>query len=323
MAKNRFSLSCAILCACLMPGLVARGQASQPEAGTQPLEATPQSEAIQAPKLAIGPGDILDVEVFDTPDLSMAAARVSQTGQVTLPVVGMINVVGLNPEQAARQIESTIRARGVMLEPHVTVSVVEYTTQGATLLGEVRAPGVYPTFGGRRLMDMIALAGGVAPSAGKLVTIAHRDNPQHPVIITLVPNALSLGSQENPIILPGDTIMVGKASVIYILGAVNRPGGFLIDNNERLSLLQALTMAGGWDRAAALSKARLIRKVPEGHKELMLDLKHVLVGKQADIALKDGDILFLPESLGKQFAYRGVDIVVAAAQNAAVYGDVY
>jgi len=139
----------------------------------------------------------------------------------------------------------------------------------------------------------------------------------------LVPNALALGAQENPMILPGDTVMISKASVVYILGAVNRPGGYLINNNERLSLMQALTMAGGWDKAAALSKARLIRKVPEGHKEFMLDLKHVLNGRQADVALKDGDILFLPESLGKTFAYRGVDVVVAAAQSAAVYGGIY
>jgi polysaccharide biosynthesis/export protein len=317
MAKNSSAHFLALLCLCLLPGLTVLGQTNTSESQAQmPL-------SVEAPKLAIGPGDVLDVEVFDTPELSLPTARVSQTGQVTLPVLGMVEVEGLNAEQAARQIETEMRARGILLDPHVTVSVVEYTSQGATVIGEVKSPGVYPLFGGRRLLDMIAVAGGIAPSAGKIITIAHRSDPQHPVTIALVSNARSLGSQENPVILPGDTVMVGKASVIYILGAANRPGGYLFDNNERLSLMQAIALAGGWDKSAALSKARLIRKVPEGHKEYMLDLKHVLEGKQADIALKDGDILFLPESLGKTFAYRGVDVIVAAAQNAAVYGGAY
>lgn len=317
MARNSLAGILIFICVCALPVAAIRGQVNTVENSAQ------KPFPLEAPRLAIGPGDVLDVEVFDTPELSMPSARVSQTGQVVLPVLGAVEVAGLNAEQAAQRIEAQMRERGIMLDPQVTVSVVEFITQGATMLGEVKSPGVYPTFGGRRLLDMIALAGGVMPTAGKTVSIVHRSDPTHAVIIDLVPNALALGAQENPLILPGDTVMVSKASIVYILGAVNRPGGYLINNNERLSLMQALTMAGGWDKAAALSKARLIRKVPEGHKELMLDLKHVLNGRQADVALKDGDILFLPESLGKTFAYRGVDVVVAAAQNAAIYGGIY
>jgi len=314
IARNNFARTLILVCTCALSQLVMQGQANTAENHAH----TPVP--LQAPKLAIGPGDVLDVEVFDTPELSMPTARVSQNGQVVLPVLGAVEVAGLNAEQAGQKIEAEMRQRGIMLDPQVTVSVVEFTTQGATLLGEVRTPGVYPTFGGRRLLDMIALAGGVTPIAGKIVTIAHRSDPKHPVRIALVPNALALGEQANPLILPGDTVVVGKASVVYILGAVNKPGGYLINNNERLSLMQALTMAGGWDKAAALSKARLIRKVPEGHKELMLDLKHVLHGSQADVALEDGDILFIPESLGKTLAYRGIDVAVATAQAAVIYG---
>jgi polysaccharide biosynthesis/export protein len=316
MEGNNFVRALVLLCVCTSSVLGLQGQVSE-------VHSTTQAESVQAPKLTIGPGDVLDVEVFDTPELSMSAARVSQSGQLTLPVLGVVEVAGSNADQAARRIESQMRARGIMLDPHVTVSVVEFTTQGASLLGEVRSPGVYPTFGGRRLLDMIALAGGVAPTAGKIVTIAHRNDPQHPVTVTLVQNAQSLGAQQNPVILPGDTVMVGKAGVIYILGAVNKPGGYLFDNNERLSLMQALTMAGGWDKAAALSKARLIRKVPDGHKELMLDLKRVLNGQQADVALEDGDIFYLPESLGKTLGYRGMEAAIAAAQTAVVYSGNY
>jgi polysaccharide export outer membrane protein len=309
MAKNKLALVLVVLCACLLTGLSGWGQTNAPTA----------QQPIQAPKISIGPGDILSVQVFDTPELSMETARVSQSGQVNLPVLGLVEVAGLNSNQAARQIESDLRTRGLMLDPHVTVSVVEYASQGVTVLGEVKAPGVYPVFGGRRLLDIIALAGGLAPSAGKIVTIAHRDDPHQPMAVRLVPNAQALGSQQNPVIQPGDTVDVGRAGIVYILGAVNKPGGFLIDNNEHISLLEALTLAGGWNQAAALSKARLIRKVPEGHKELLLDLKHVLNGKQANVSVENGDILYLPMSLGKTLAYRGMEAAIAAAQTAVVY----
>lgn len=308
MAKTKVVLWAALLCAFLIPGRSMLAQTKLSPAQTA-----------AAPAIVIGPGDVLDVEVFDTPEMSQPTARVNQSGQVSLPVLGLVQVAGLNTDQAARRIESQLRGRGIMLQPHVTVSVVEYATQGATVLGEVKTPGVYPTFGDRRLLDVIALAGGFQTSAGKIVTIAHRSDPQHPQIIKLVQKAQALGHQQNPVILPGDTIVVGRAGIVYILGAVNKAGGFLIDNNEHISLMQALTLAGGWNQAAALSKARLIRAVPGGHEQITLDLKRILNGKQADISVEDGDILYLPMSLGKTLAYRGMEAIIAAAQTAVVY----
>jgi polysaccharide export outer membrane protein len=83
--------------------------------------------------------------------------------------------------------------------------------------------------------------------------------------------------------------------------------------------MQAITLAGGWSQTAGLSKARLIRKVPEGHKELMLNLKNVLQGHQSDISVENGDILYVPVSLGKTLAYRGMEAAIAAAQTSVVY----
>lgn len=309
MARSKLAGAVALLCAFLLAGFPARGQSSPAQ----------QRETVVEANAAIGPGDVLDVEVFDTPELSSATAHVANDGTVTLPVLGALTVEGLNVNQAARKIESALRGRGIMLQPHVTVTILENTTQNATLLGEVKTPGVYSTIGGRRLLDLIALAGGLTPGAGKVVTIAHRDDPTHPLTIRLVPTAEDLGSQKNPVIRPGDTVMVGRAGVIYILGDVKKPGGFLIDNGEHISLMQALTLAGGWNQEAALSKAKLIRKEPQGHAEMGLDLKHVLKGEQADIKVENGDILYVPSSLGKTLAYRGMEAVIAAAQTAVVY----
>jgi len=309
MRTRRFALTIVLVWGAMQVGFALSGQYTMP--GTRP--------PIDAQKLPIIPGDVLSVQVFDTPELSADSAQVSQSGEVNLPVLGLVRVGGLSQIQAAVKIESELRSHGLMLEPHVTVSVIEYASQFATILGQVKSPGEYSVFGGRRLLDVIALAGGLSPSAGKVVMIAHRNDPHHPVIVRLVQNAQSLGAQQNPVILPEDTIEVGKAGIIYILGAVKKPGGFLIDNNEQISLMQALTLAGGWDQTASLSKARLIRKVPQGHEQLMLDLKHVLNGKQADVSIKNGDILYIPPSLGKTLAYRGMEALIAAAQTAVVY----
>jgi polysaccharide export outer membrane protein len=206
-----------------------------------------------------------------------------------------------------------------MLDPHVTVSTTEFASQGASILGEVRSPGVYPTLGSRRLLDMIALAGGVSNTAGRLATIIHRDDPSHPVHIALQPTPAAMREQKNPVILPGDTIDVAKAGVIYVLGDVLRPGGILVDNNERLSVIEALSLAGGIDKTAAMSKTKLIRRLPNGREEVDLDLKRMLYGKQADVLVSDGDILYVPTSTGKTLLYRGTEALFGVGTELAYY----
>jgi polysaccharide export outer membrane protein len=279
-------------------------------------------QSSRPPTIAIGAGDQLDVEVFDTPELS-GASRVSQTGEINIAVLGNVQVAGLTPNQAARKIEAELKSHGILIDPHVTVAISEYASQGATVTGQVHAPGVYPTVGNRRLLDMIALAGGVAPTAGRVATIIHRDDPQHPHDVHLVANNNALDAQENPVIYPGDTVVIDKAGIIYIMGDVGKAGGYLIDNNEHLSLLQALTLAGGWTRTSAQSKVILIRKVPQGREEIKLDVSHVVHGEQADIKVANGDIVYIPSSIGKIFAYQGIAAVVQGAEQAVIYGAVY
>jgi polysaccharide export outer membrane protein len=298
-----------LLCAAL--GACAAAQSAPPAGQVSETGA-------QAPSISIGPGDLLSIDVFDTPELSQTA-RVNQNGEVNLTVVGTLHLAGLTANQAARRIEEELRSRGLMLDPHVSVSISEYASQGATLVGEVRNPGIYPTLGSRKLLDMLALSGGPTQLAGKTATIIHRDDPSHPVDIPLAANPKALAAQQNPVIQPGDTIVIAKAGIVYILGSVNKPGGFLIDNNEHISLMQAMTLAGGWTATAATSKVRLIRKVPEGREEIRLDMKHVAEGREADLKVLDGDIVYIPSSFSKTIGYRGLEALISAAQSAAVY----
>jgi polysaccharide export outer membrane protein len=106
---------------------------------------------------------------------------------------------------------------------------------------------------------------------------------------------------------------------VYVIGDVLKPGGFLIDNNNPISLMQSLSLAGGWDKTAALSKVKLIRKTAEGREEVDLDLKHVTNGSQADMKVADGDIIFVPSSVGKTMTYRGVEAAISTVSGVLIY----
>ncbi len=287
--------------------------------GVQRFPATPMAMSEpNAPLIQIGAGDLINVIVFETPELS-TSVRVNQNGEANLPVLGMVQLAGLSANDASRVIETAYKTHGLLLDPHVSVFVAEYASQGASVMGEVRAPGVYPTLGSRRLMDMLSLAGGVAPTAGKVASIIHHGDPTHPIQIALQPTPASLHAQENPVIEPGDTIVVAKSGVVYVIGDVLRPGGILVDNNERLSVIEALSLAGGMNKTAALSKTKIVRKLPTGREEVDLDLKHVLYGKQADVLISDGDILFVPSSVGKTVLYRGIEAAIGLSTSYALF----
>src|ERR1700687_4264727 len=132
--------------------------------------------------LRISAGDLLDLNVFDTPELS-TKLRVDEHGNVSLPLAGVLPVSGMTAEQAGLAMEAHLRQTDILKDPHVAVTVLEYATQGVTVAGEVKNPGVYPLLGAHGLLDLISAAGGVTSNAGKAVTVTHRDDPAHPVVV--------------------------------------------------------------------------------------------------------------------------------------------
>jgi len=266
--------------------------------------------------LQISAGDLLDLNVFDTPELS-AKLRVDEQGKVTLPVAGTLPVLGLTAEQAGQAIEARFRDTDVLKNPNVSVTVLEFSTQGVTVLGEVKNPGVYPLLGAHGLLDLISAAGGETTIAGKAVTVTHRDDPDHPVIVKIESKPGSTAAF-NVDVRPGDTIMVSHAGIVYVVGDVGKPGGFLIDNNDRLTVLQAIALAQGTNRTASLNHSKLIRKTEAGREEVPVPLKKILANKAEDELLADGDILFVPGSAPKN-ALRDVESILPAAAGAAIY----
>jgi polysaccharide export outer membrane protein len=288
---------------------------------TLPVSSKSTTEESSAPSvhaLQIAAGDLLDLSVFDTPELS-TKLRVDEHGNVSLPLAGVLAVSGMTAEQAGLAIEARLRQTEILKDPHVSVTVLEYATQGVTVVGEVKNPGVYPLLGSHGLLDLISAAGGVTPNAGKAVTVTHRSDPDHPVIVKIESRPGSTAAVKVDI-SPGDTIMVSHAGIVYVVGDVGKPGGFLIENNDRLTVLQAVALAQGTNKTAALNQAKLIRKTETGRQEMPVPLKKILSNNAADEPLADGDILFIPTSQAKNAAYRGMETALQMATGVVVYG---
>jgi polysaccharide export outer membrane protein len=295
----------------------ASSEATPPNDQNAAADAAKQASNSSARALKIGGGDLLEIKVFGVPELT-DAVRVSGRGDISLPLIGTVHVDNLTSEQSEKLIEQRLKDGGFLRDPHVSVFVKEYATQGISVMGEVARPGVYPLLGARRLFDALSSAGGTTSKAGKIVSITHRDNFGEPQLITLNndPAKSSVGNVE---VLPGDTIVVSKAGIVYVVGEVIKPGGFVMENNESLTVLQALALAEGLSRTASANGAKIIRKTPEGLKDVQVPLKKILEGKTTDVAMQGEDVLFVPASAGKNAARRTLEAVVQTATGLAVY----
>ena len=295
----------AFICSCLLVSAQ-----SQPPAETSKtaLTVVQSSEA-----LPIGAGDLIDVEVFDTPELSLSRSRVSPDGMVKLPVVGDIKVVGLTAREASSVIEERLRQLQIMIDPRVIVLITEYATQGIRILGQVKNPGTYLLLGQHSLYDAFAAAGGVTPQAGGIVTITHQEDPLHPEIVTVSSPEYSREDRLTQV-RPGDVIVVSKASAVYVFGDVARPGELFIDNGQSLTVLQAVALSQGTARAAAVSKAAVLRQTPSGTVRIPININRIQRNLDVNIALQPADILVIPHSGLKQF----VDSALPSATGAVV-----
>lgn len=269
------------------------------------------------PALHISAGDLLAVDVFDTPELS-AKLRVSEGGDIDIPVAGLTHVGGLTAEEAATTVEQRLRDNNILKHPHVEVFVQEFATQGVSILGEVKTPGIYPDLGSHTLLDFISVAGGITPTAGKTVTITHKNDPGDPTVVQLG-NSPDLAKRADVEILPGDTIVVSRSGIVYVEGDLGKPGGFLLESNDHLTALQAVALAQGANKTASLNKTRLIRKTPNGPQETRVELAKVLSGKESDIRLEDGDILYVPSDKVKAAVYQGMNYAIGLATGLVVY----
>jgi polysaccharide biosynthesis/export protein len=290
-----------------------------PETSSNPATSPPAVTAIPSADQShyiISPGDVLDISIFGAPDLSQKAA-VNSAGDVYMPLINYVHVAGMHAEDAQGAVEQAYLKNGVLKFPHVSIVITNYSS-GVILMGEVGRTGIYPIVGAGKLFDILAEAGGATASAGQIVTITHKGGTESQTVY--LTNNPAQSQAANVPVQQGDTILVSKAGVIYVVGEVLAPSGFLMDEKGQYTVMKAVAMAHGLAKFAKPAKARIVRRTPEGETEISIPLDKILVSKSPDIAMQANDILFVPTSKGREAASRGVDVAVALASGAAYYG---
>jgi polysaccharide biosynthesis/export protein len=271
----------------------------------------------QKDSLLIGPGDLLHLQVYDTPEMEQHA-RVTDSGSIPFNFLGSVHVSGLTPRQAAEQIEQRLQTAGIMLHPQVSVVVDAYATEFASVMGEVQKPGTYEIDTPHRVVDVLAMAGGLTPLADRNITI-QRFGPEKQKVDYYYSNAGETALANDPMVYPGDSVIVSKVAVVYVLGDVFRPGGYPINtNNSKMTVLEAIALAGYANHSAAVGKSRLVRETPRGVQEMNLPVNAMQKGKMPDVALLPDDVVYVPFSFMRNLEVNSQGIL-ASVSSAALY----
>jgi polysaccharide export outer membrane protein len=291
--------------ACLAQAASAQSPATTPAPGNQTASSASASappaasatnsddSASGSTALLIGPGDEMDVTVYGAPDLS-EHTRVNSDGNISMPMIGYAHVAGLTSDEAEKVIEARLRGSKVMTDPQVSVFVKEYNNSQISVAGEVKNPGSYSALGPHRLFDILQMAGGPTDKAADKVVVTHRDADDSTTLaISKDPTEMAKSNIE---LQPGDTVIVPRAGIVYVLGEVNRPGGYVLNSTGGITVLQVVAAAGGPSRLASVGGTRLLRHTTDGYHEEHVDLKRLLRGKAPDITVRNDDILFIPSS---------------------------
>ena len=327
----------------------------------------------------IGPQDLLDINIFEAPELNRSV-RVSENGEVSLPLLGGIEVARLT----ARELENALagKLREFLKDPHVSVMVTAIESHPVSVIGEVNKPGVFQVRGSKTLLEMLSMAQGLAPDAGDEVLVMRNagfnraeDSAREAEVRAQLGSGATEGIQEdatktvssksgtgesspagvnprnqagspsgdgiagdtvainlrhllnsrdarfNVPVYAGDIVKVTRAGIVYVVGAVKKPGGFTVKGNEQMSLLKAIALAEGLSNTSSKGRTRIIR-TDEGsgkRSEIAVDVGKILNGKAPDMNLQAADIVFVPNSAGKTVLYKGTDAVIATASGVAIF----
>ncbi len=305
------------------------------EAASSTAEQKSSSGARLGPDYRIGPEDVLEIDVFDVPELHKTV-RVSNEGTIALALIGRLKAAGLTAEQLREQLE-TKYGETYLQHPQVTVFITEFHAQPVSVIGAVEKPGVYQLVGRRTLIEMLSMAGGLAKRssapAGRTLYVTRQGGfsglqPGEGMEL-ISPDKVEINIQRllyshddalNIEIRPRDIISVSKADVVYVLGAVKKPGGFVLEDREKVTVTQALAMAEGFTGTPSKRAARIVHRDPDGTRtEIPVDMKKVLEGKSEDIQMAANDILYIPDSPSRVAARRGLEAAISTVSGILIF----
>jgi polysaccharide biosynthesis/export protein len=299
-----------------------------------PESSSGKNAGIALPAYVLGPGDQIMIRVLEAEEIADKPVRIDASGFIPLLMIGRVRAAGLTVEDLEKSI--TIKLQAHLRNPQVSVSVLEFSSQPVSVIGAVNNPGVHQLQGRKTLVEILSLAGGLKPDAGPLVKITRPQqwgriplpqtvpdgSGQYTVAEVALKDLVEATSpQENILVQPNDVISVPRARMVYVVGDVGKPGGFIVDGQEAITVLKALSLAQGLSREAAPQHAKIIHPAVDGAKSLEspVPLNKILQGKSPDMALQAEDILFVPSSAPKKVAARAVEAAIQAGTGIAIF----
>ncbi|HXE75814.1 MAG TPA: polysaccharide biosynthesis/export family protein [Candidatus Xenobia bacterium] len=303
---------------------------------TAPAAAPP---AKPAGTYVIGPGDLLSITVYDAPDLSRDV-RVSASGVILMPLIPQpVQADGLTPEELALSLAREFEERQILRNPQVTVLVKEYKSRPVAVLGAVRKPQMIPVYGPITLLEVLSAAEGLTDDAGPLIYVVRnaalrelpanvetpQPDPANPRVVVIKTREL-MDAKDPAVNIPvyaGDMVTVPRGGIVYVVGAVKRPGGFVLkDRHEQVSVLQALALAEYVTPTAKPDKAVIVRRTPGSDSEetIPVDVSRILARKADDVPLQENDILFIPDSQFKRGMRRVAEAAIQLTTGILIWG---
>jgi polysaccharide export outer membrane protein len=305
---------------CLLPGSLL---------GQAPVQAAAGSD----PQYTLGPDDQLRIWALGIEELNDKPVRVDPSGNVDLPVIGRLQAGGSTIEQFKSNL--TERLSKEVLNPRVSVEVVEFGSQPVSVMGAVNRPGVHQLRGRKTLMEVVSMAEGLRLDAGPHIHISRQiqygpvplpnaqpdSTGQFSVAEVPVHDLLNATNPaENILILPHDVVTIPPAEAVFVMGEVKKPGEVALKDRPTISVLQALASAEGFGVAPAPREAKIVRLTAKSERlEIPVDLVKIQQGKAEDIAMRPNDILVVPPSGPKKAAAKAVDAAVQAAVGIAIW----
>jgi polysaccharide export outer membrane protein len=279
------------------------GPALPPGAGVNRPTTLTTDPAILYPagrEIVLGIGDLLSVHVYGPVDYS-PTVRIGLDGKTQLPLIGIVSLQGLTITAAENLIATRLMEAGMYRDPQVTVVLTERPSASVSVIGEIHS--VVPVLTQRRLFDILAVAGGLPATASHVITIDRPGLPQ-PIIVDLGTDPARSALANIPV-FPGDTIIVSRVGVVYVIGSFKTVGAVPLTQSSPLTLMQLAALSGGPNIDAKYGDLRLIRTVGNQRTVVKLNIKDILYGKAPDPVMQSDDILFLPPSILKSVVSAG------------------
>lgn len=249
----------------------------------------------------IGPRDLLEIKVFESPELNQTV-RVSEDGSITiLPLLEKVMVGGLSKDEVERKLARILDEKYIK-NPRISVFIKEHQSQSVAVIGAVEEPGTYELVGRQSLLQVISMAGGFTEKASNELFILREGMNGITAKLSIDLDDLTINGNKklNIPVQANDVINVPVDKIInvYVWGCVNRPGALEVKMSKKITLQQAIAQAGGTAEGAKKSSIIITRKDKDGkERKIKVNLKDIISGKKQDLELKEGDVVYVPEGI--------------------------